>query len=148
MKHATIVCLFVAITSMLPLAAYAQGAGAEWEVLNQEVVDLYHAGKLDRALVVAQKALEVAEQNAGKDHPDVVQSLNNLAGLYAIQGDYAKAEPLLKRSLAIREKALGPDHPDVATSLENLAFFYAEQGDYDKAVPLLQRAGQIRAIKR
>jgi len=47
----------------------------------------------------------------------VATSLNNLAELYYIQGQYAKAEPLHKRALAIREKALGPNHPDVATSL-------------------------------
>jgi tetratricopeptide (TPR) repeat protein len=67
-------------------------------------------------------------------------SLNNLAGLYQTQGDYAKAVPLFKRSLAIREKALGPDHPDVAMSLNNLAGLYQTQGDYAKAVPLYRRA--------
>ena len=46
----------------------------------------------------------------------MAQSLNNLAGLYHTQGNYAQAEPLLKRSLAIKEKALGPEHPSVAAS--------------------------------
>ena len=32
--------------------------------------------------------------------------MNNLGLLYQIQGQYAQAEPLLKRSLAISEKAL------------------------------------------
>jgi tetratricopeptide (TPR) repeat protein len=93
----------------------------EWKILNQECTDLYRAGKYDRAVVVAQKALQVAEQNVGPDHPDVATSLNSLAELCRTQGDYAKAEPLYKRSLAIWEKALGPDHPDVAMSLNNLA---------------------------
>ena len=73
---------------------YAQGAGIEWDVLNQEATDLYRQGKYDRAVVVAQKALEVAEQNVGRDHPDVALSLNNLAELYRTQGDYAKATQL------------------------------------------------------
>ena len=42
----------------------------------------------------------------GPDHPNVGTSLNNLAELYANQGQYAQAEPLYKRSLAIFEKAL------------------------------------------
>ena len=52
------------------------------------------------------------------------RSLNNLAGLYQVQGRYAEAEPLYKRSLAICEKAFGPDHPDVALSLNSLAELY------------------------
>ncbi|MDZ4723543.1 MAG: tetratricopeptide repeat protein, partial [candidate division Zixibacteria bacterium] len=56
--------------------------------------------------------------------------MNNLAGLYNTQGQYALAEPLYKRALEIREKALGPDHPDVALSLNNLAFLYNTQGQY------------------
>ena len=102
----------------------AEGAGVELDILNQEVTDLYRAGKYDRGVVVAQKALQVAEQTVGPDHPDVATSLHNLAGLYLAQGDYAKAEPLHKRSLAIKEKALGPDHPDVAMGLNNLAWLY------------------------
>ena len=66
--------------------------------------------------------------------------MNNLAGLYDTQGQYAQAEPLYQRSLAIREKALGPDHPDVAQSLNNLAGLYDTQGQYAQAEPLYQRS--------
>jgi tetratricopeptide (TPR) repeat protein len=52
--------------------------------------------------------------------------LNDLAALYRRQGQYAQAEPLVKRALAIYEKALGPDHPSVATSLNNLAALYRQ----------------------
>ena len=58
---------------------------------------------------------------SGPSIPTWPPSLNNLAGLYHAQGQYAKAEPLYQRALAILEKALGPEHPDVATSLNNLA---------------------------
>src|SRR5437763_11911995 len=87
----------------------AQGAGSEWDALNQEATDLFRAGKYDRAVAVAQKALQVAEQKVGPNHPDVAPSLDNLAGLYKTRGDYAKAEPLFQRALAIKEKTLGPN---------------------------------------
>ncbi len=112
------------------LPVFAQGAGIEWDILSQEVAELYRTGKFERAVVVARKALEVAEKNVGPNHPDVATSVNNLAVLYKTQGQYAQAEPLYKRALAIHEKALGPDHPDVATSLNNLAFLYYAQGQY------------------
>ena len=127
---------------------FAQGAGPEWDILNQEVGELYRAGKYDRAVVVAKKALEVAQNNVGPDHPSVAVSLNNLALLYDTQGQYAQAEPLYKRSLAITEKALGSDHPDVAMRLENLAALYRATKREAQASELEKRAERIRAIKR
>ena len=104
MKHIRLIILALAVIAMLPSPGYAEGAGIEWDSLNDEVKRLYDAGKYDRAIVVAKEALEVAE-NVGPDHPNVAPSLNDLALLYKAQGLYAKAEPLCKRSLAIREKA-------------------------------------------
>ena len=144
MKYIRIIILAIAFLGTMPSVLHARGAGIEWDILNQEAMELYRAGKYDRALVVAQKALQVALQNVGPDHPDVATSLNNLGGLYKTQSDYAKAEPLYKRSLAIMEKVLGPDHPSVATSLNNLATLYDTQGDYAKAEPLYKRSLAIR----
>ena len=46
------------------------------------------------------RALAIREKALGPDHPDVAQSLNNLADLYRAQGRHADAEPLYKRALA------------------------------------------------
>ena len=91
-----------------------------------------------------QRSLAIWEKALGEDHPNVAQSLNNLAVLYNSQGRYSEAEPLLQRSLAIWEKALGEDHPNVAQSLNNLAVLYNSQGRYDETEPLLQRSLAIR----
>ena len=61
------------------------------------------------------RSLEISKRRLGLEHPDVATGLNNLAGLYRMQGRYADAESLYLWSLEIDEKALGPDHPDVAT---------------------------------
>ena len=57
--------LTIATVFLFLLAAttpvFAQGAGTEWDNLNQEVMELYRTGNYDRAVVVAKKALEVAE---------------------------------------------------------------------------------------
>jgi tetratricopeptide (TPR) repeat protein len=148
MKQRKLLVLALFLLSAMPLLTHAQGAGNKWDTLNQETMELYQAGQYDRAVGVAQKALQVAEQNVGPGHPDVATSLNNLAGLYDTQGDYARAEPLMKRALAIWEKALGPDHPDVALSLENLAALYRATKRGSEAGALEQRAAKIRAIKR
>ncbi len=143
MRKTSVAVIMIFVLCFTTIQVLAQGGGVEWKRLNQEVEELYRAGQYDRAVTVAQAALEAAEKNAGPDHPDVATSLNNLAELYRVQGAYAKAEPLYKRSLAIWENA-GPDHPNVATSLNNLAGLYKAQGDYAKAEPLFKRSLAIR----
>ena len=70
-------------------------------------------------------------------------SLNNLAELYRVMGEYAKAEPLYQEGLRIFQKVLGPEHRETATILNNLASLYQEMSEYAKAEPLLQEALQI-----
>ena len=144
--HITLAIIFCLVGFSQPV--FAQSAGIEWDMLNQESIKLYREGRYGKATLVSEQALKVAKENFGPDHPDVATSLNNLALLYDTQGNYAKAEPLYKRSLAISEKALGPDHPAVATSLENLAYLYRAQKRNKEALELDKRAKQIRAIKR
>ena len=84
-------------------AAFAQeGAGSEWDTLNQQVIELYCADQYDRAVVVAKKALEVAEKNVGPDQPDVATSLENLAGLYRATHRDEEAAKLGRRAATIR----------------------------------------------
>ena len=122
--------------------------GAEWKALNDEAVTLYKQGSYERAVTVAKKALQIAEQEVGPDHPDVATCLNNLAELYRAQGQYAQAEPLLKRSLSIFETTFGPNHSDVATSLKNLAALYKKTGREKEAEILEKRAADILVMKR
>jgi tetratricopeptide (TPR) repeat protein len=110
------------------------------------MAELRGAGESDRAVVVAKEALEVAEKNVGSDHPDVAESLNNLALLYQRKGDYAQAEPLYKHALAIKEEVLGPDHPSLATNLDNLAALYRATEREEEAEVLEQRATRIREM--
>jgi tetratricopeptide (TPR) repeat protein len=112
--------------------------------LNLQGWASYEAGRYANAQQPLERALALREKLLGPEHPDVAQSLNNLAVLYHAQGQYAKAEPLYQRALAIREQALGPAHPDTARSLNDLAALYHDMGAYGQAEPLYQRALAIR----
>jgi tetratricopeptide (TPR) repeat protein len=140
MRH--LLTITTALLLLVPATrpGFAQGAGSEWDSLKQEAMELYRAGDYGQAVVVAKRALEVAENNVGPNHPDVATSLTLLAMLYKDQGQSAQAEPLYQRALAITEKALGPDHPAVAMTLTNLAMLYMIQGQYAQAEPLYRRA--------
>ena len=108
--------------------------------LGQQVTRLRGEGKFAQATEVAKRALALAEQQFGSNHPDVRPSLNNLALLYQAQGRYSDAEPLYRRTVSIMEKAFGPDHSNVGNSLNNLALLYQKQGRYAEAEPLYKRS--------
>ncbi|WP_445627333.1 tetratricopeptide repeat protein [Nostoc sp. DSM 114167] len=97
-------------------------------------------GLYEKAAPWFEQCLEVSKKRLGEEHPDVAQSLNNLAQLYYSQGRYSEAEPLFIQTLVLRRKLLGEEHPDVAQSLNNLAQLYESQGRYSEAEPLLIQA--------
>jgi tetratricopeptide (TPR) repeat protein len=74
--------------------------------------------------------LALRHQLLGEKHPDIAQSMNNLAVLYLSQGKYSEAEPLLIQALALWRKLLGEEHPHVAQSINNMAKLYYLQGRY------------------
>lgn len=133
---------------------------------SQEVSRLLKAGQLDQAMNRADaylatkprdaqmrflKGLILTEQNKApeaiqvftrltEDYPELPEPYNNLAVLYAAQGQYEKARAALE--LAIRT------HPSYATAHENLGDVYAKLASqaYDKALQLdsNNKAAQIK----
>jgi tetratricopeptide (TPR) repeat protein len=137
------------------LLACAQTGAAlieEWQLASEEAGRLlnqlgeysYYKGDYESAKPLFERALAIREKILGKEHPDVANSLNNLAGLYRSQDDYEQAKPLYERALAIKEKVFGKEHPDVANSLNNLAALYYYQGDYERAKPLYEHSLAIK----
>lgn len=101
-------------------------------------------GRTSDAKKLLQKAINLKEQSAGANHPDLIEPLNAMASLYAYQARYSDAEPLLYRSLAVSEEGLGRDHPVVADSLEELAVIGELKHRYPQAESNFKRALEIR----
>ncbi|MEH2288098.1 tetratricopeptide repeat protein [Nostoc sp.] len=101
-------------------------------------------GLYNQALPWYEQCLEVTKKRLGEEHPDVAESLNNLAFLYDCQGRYSQAEPLHIQALALWRNLLGEEHPDVTQGLNNLAFLYDCQGRYSEAEPLYIQALALR----
>jgi CHAT domain-containing protein/Tfp pilus assembly protein PilF len=127
---------------LLELRAATENDRALHEALKlyRKGLTLYRTGKLDEAISLFERALEIRERILGLDHFYVAADGSALARMYANKGDYAKAEPLYQRALSIYEKALGPNHSNVALSLNNLASLYSRKGEYANAESLYQRA--------
>ncbi len=62
-------------------------------------------GRYAEAEPLLQRSLAILEKALGPEHPDVANSLHNLAELYRAQGRYAEAEPLLQRLRTLSKKA-------------------------------------------
>jgi len=58
----------------------------------------------------------------GKEHPDTLSSMANLASTYWNQGRLKEAEELEVRVIETRKRVLGEEHPDKLSSMANLAF--------------------------
>ena len=140
----TAAAVFLSLLFLLGAAVSAHAQGSEWETLNNEARALHQKGQYDRAVVIAKKALEVAEQAVGPEHPAVATSLNNLAILYDTQGQYAQAEPLYKRALAIWEKGPWPDASRGGYEPKQPCGVRPTQGQYAQAEPLYKRALTIK----
>ncbi|QKD50448.2 uncharacterized protein FOBCDRAFT_216488 [Fusarium oxysporum Fo47] len=82
------------------------------------------------------KARRTREKLLGKDHPDTLTSMNNLAGTYWSQGRWEEAEKLQIQVMETRKAKLGADHPDTLTSMNNLALTYWDQSRLEEAEKL------------
>lgn len=122
-----------------------KGRATEWEELTSQVMKLYSSGDYEQGVKVAKRALQVAQENDGPDHPNVALSLGNLAELYEAQKEYAKAEPLYKRSVKILEKAYGQDSQFLVPTLLNMASLYNNTGRENEAQKMMERANNIQA---
>jgi hypothetical protein len=68
-----------------------------------------------------------------EDHPDTLESKNDLAVLYKEQGRHNEGEPLLLEAVEGRRLKLGDKHPHTQQSLNNLIALYEAWGKAEKA---------------
>jgi serine/threonine-protein kinase len=83
---------------------------------------------------LARRALALARELHGDDHPETATRLSRLGGILWEQGNYAAAESVLTRALAIRRRL--DDDTLVAQTLNVLAAAYAGQGQLERSVAL------------
>ena len=120
----------------------AVGLG-ELEALPRQMQELQANGRNAEAAMLADRYVALAKERYG-DQPGLVPALIEAALIFQAQGDFARAEALLKQALAIRETAFGAESPEVADSLEALARLYQTAGRNREAEPAFQRALDIR----
>lgn len=112
--------------------------------LNREVVRLCEQARYQPAMTLAKEVADRARQHVARDNPEFANSLNNLAAIHHLTGDYAEAESLYKQTLEIARSVLGERHPRFASALHNLAALYGDMGDQHLAESLDCQGLEIR----
>ncbi len=117
----------------------AEAAGIEDYKLADYLIDVANCnlalGKYLEAEPLYKHATSIYEQAQDVDQLSVVQAINNLAAVYALQGKYSQAQPLYEHALSICEQSNNLDNViTAATAHNNLANLYAEQGRFPEAI--------------
>jgi tetratricopeptide (TPR) repeat protein len=104
-------------------------------------------GEPGKAIVLVEKARATRQAKLGAEHPDTLDSMNNLGLAYLDAGKLDLALPLFKESLKLSKAKLGPEHPLTLTTMNNLALAYEAAGKLDLALPLYEETVKLKKAK-
>ena len=134
--------VLIAAIGLTPVSA--RGQSADIRAAYDQAGVLYKAGDYGEALLQAEVALTLAEEELGNDHQAVAGYLMAVAAIQHALGADAEAEPLLIRALEIREAASDPEPLDIAEALDRAGQVMIANERYLEAESLLLRSLEIR----
>ena len=91
----------------------------------------------EKAKQLLTTSLEISKKNQAEHFSAYTTTINNLASIYQVMGQYEKAEVFYNLAKDITKKHLGENDHSYSVTLSNLAGLYQTQGQYEKAEPLL-----------
>src|SRR5436190_362477 len=143
LKHLFLVVLLLIATAPAPAQA---NSDTEIEKLNAELSTAYAARDYDKALIAANKLVELNTQRLGKDHIDVAKALKNRGFLEHLKGDDKHAENTLSAAMRIFKNQNDLSNVDAASFgslLETLAKIKS-QDKFEAGEGYLELALQMR----
>jgi tetratricopeptide (TPR) repeat protein len=134
----------LALVPTLLVSAPCLARPDETLALAVRVEELVLAERYSEAEPLALRLLTILKQKPlGSNQTLIAYSLKFIGFVYAGEGRYADAEPLLRQSLEIDEKARSPNNVDYAT-LNRLAIVYENLGRFVDAEALYKCSLGIR----
>ena len=97
-------------------------------------------GVHERARPLYEKALEIWQRVHGPEHPQVANSVSELASLLLSEGEIDRADAQYERALEIHSEALGDEHPRTLVLLQTLADVLERQARLEEAEPFAREA--------
>ena len=105
---------------------------------------LYKKRKLDEAIGVLTKSLEIQLLFTDAEHHSLTSTYNNMGSIHLKQSKFDLALEYHNKALNIQLKSGVPDPESVAAYSDNIGSVYMEQRKYKDALPHLRRALKIR----
>ncbi|OWT42405.1 kinesin light chain 3 [Pochonia chlamydosporia 170] len=128
----------------LEFREHPKGGKVDASLLHSVAESYFLLGQYQKAEQMHRQSLQVYEKVLGKDHPDTLDSMNNLALALRHLGKYKEAEQMHLQTLELQEKVLGKDHPDTLGSMNNLAYVLNSLGKYEEAVQMYRGTLELR----
>jgi tetratricopeptide (TPR) repeat protein len=117
-----------------------------WNTLSVRVAGfLYFDGYYDDCARLASLTVEASKICRGPDHPETLQSMDNLAATFRKLARAHEARKLFQETLATRTRVLGPHHLETLQSMHGLGWAYVDLAQPSDAVKLHKES---LAIKR
>lgn len=104
---------------------------------------LHEKAKYREAIDLGKKALELREQVLTKNHPDIANTMRNIAASYYSLSQLSEVLDYNIKSLDICQAVYGDNHPDIAFSYKNIAQAFLDAGKYDTSLKYLKKAEDI-----
>jgi tetratricopeptide (TPR) repeat protein len=87
-KFGMLVATLLLAGAILAASPALAESNTELEALNNQVHQLYQAGKYQEAIPLARRQVEVAEKSLTANHPNIALALNNLAEVLRLTGRF------------------------------------------------------------
>lgn len=96
-----------------------------------------------RSETLLSEAIEILENDLGRDHPEIGGLYDLLGQTYWSLGRYAEAEAAAGRARSIARESLGANHPSYAAALVNLGAIYWSMARFEEAEKLTAEGVEI-----
>jgi tetratricopeptide (TPR) repeat protein len=93
-------------------------------------------GQWKQAEELQVQVMDMMKRTLGKEHPDTLISMGDLASTYWKQGMWKEADELQVQVMETTRMALGKQHTNTLTIMGNLALTYSNQGRWKEAEEL------------
>jgi tetratricopeptide (TPR) repeat protein len=120
------------------MLAWAQDNPTTAAALNNSGVALRLASRPAEAIEAFNRAVKIAEDTGNQRL--LATALGGLGATLVDLGEFARAQPVLRRSLALFEKTAGADSIEAGEAANNLAMVYRKNGELAQAQAQLERA--------
>jgi CHAT domain-containing protein/tetratricopeptide (TPR) repeat protein len=118
---------------------------ARADSLHAAVISDFQQARYQAAAKAGIAEREIREPLLGRNHPETVACLHNLANCYLRYGKLEAAKQLYREAIDIASGFLDGEHPQLARSTGNLAAILWYEGDYELGIALAQQSADLLA---